>query len=122
MLVQINVNATAYTQYNVGYNGRYNITVLGVTYVDSTATPGIIQFQSQQLYNHVGQPYLLTSNTTSNRAVYGTVNKDSFTWTDIQLAGYIDFKLNNLTSGSAPTGLIMCLVDLDFEEVRDLQK
>lgn len=117
MLVQINVNSVGYTQYQVGHYGRFNITVLGVTYVDSTSTPGIIQFQSQQLYNPVGTPYLLTSNTTSNRSVYATVN--GFTWTDKQIAGYIDFKLNNLTSGSAPSGLIMCLVDLDFQPVSD---
>jgi hypothetical protein len=119
MLVQINVNDVGYKQYQVGHYGRFNITLLGITYVDSTATPGIIQFQSNQLYNAVGTPYLLTSNTTSNRAVYATVNKDSFTWTDKQITGYIDFDLNNLTSGTAPTGLIACLVDLDFQPVSD---
>jgi hypothetical protein len=120
MLVQINVNAVGYTQYQVGHYGRFNITLLGITYVDSTNTPGIIQFESQQLYNSVGTPYLLISNVPYERSPYCMAPpKSSFTWTDKQIAGYIDFKLNNLTSGAAASGLIACLVDLDFQPVSD---
>ena len=119
MLVQIRVDDVAYKQYNIGYHGRYNISILGVTYVDSTDTVGIIQFQSNQLYNSIGQPYLLCSNTTSNRALYASASPECWTWTDKQRSGFIDFKLNNLTSGADPTGLVMCLVDLNIEKVDD---
>ena len=120
VLVQINVNSASYTQYQVGHYGRFNITLLGLTYVDSTNTFALIQLQSNQLYQPVGTPYLLTSNSSNNRAVFSSAPVgDTFTWKDVQLAGYIDFSLNNLSNSEAASGLVLCLVDLDLQRIDD---